>query len=142
MVRPDAHIIHLGDESNDVRIRIPNSKKVLGVAGRDYVEVDVPFEDIKKFVLNYLRWESINNLKTMSFQELELHFTDGFPAENSPIWNDDPPLETVVHPGRGQQLVASAETPPRSTVAPDIPPPSSGRPTGYDYSLYNDGQNP
>ncbi len=120
-------INHHGDYSGDIHI-------IFGIT-----EIQVPFEDIKNFVLDYLRVQSVNNLTNMSNSELELHFTDGFPPEDSPIWNDDsyrsnPELEIVKH---GQEVVVSAVTPPRPDVPPAPPPPSAGKrnPTGDDYNI-------
>lgn len=55
---------------------------------RDSGTVQVPFEDIKNFILQYLRDMSVANLQAMSNADLESYFTDGFPKNDSAIFLD------------------------------------------------------
>jgi hypothetical protein len=86
--------------------------------------LSVPFEELRNFVLDHLRHKSIDNLTNMTYEDLEHHFTDGFPPEDefSQNFAHDTPTETP-------SQIVNRETDLNRT------------PAHLDYSLYNDGQN-
>jgi GTPase involved in cell partitioning and DNA repair len=60
---------HNGDYSGDVIVRVPSGSVTIDSAG---ARVEIPFEDIRELVANYVRNEKIARLETRTAEEVLL----------------------------------------------------------------------